>query len=248
MSAETYHASFFWPDRSESLNQCAQRAAAFFRLLESCDPCFARWVKPRTTHKRTGAEFEPTFDSLYNVLKDTRIRGDKDHSAMEDMGYGIWLWNGKSGDATARVNITCGAHPCIPTVGLPVANRCVIELPASGVTGERILQPEALLHIISAIVGSWDADWGRIASDDIYALMTGEDQADIVGWFNFLSDRYVLPPRLPPEYDVKHVGNGNVIAITTVERFSALNETHVKLVRELLVLLREAGTLTPKAR
>jgi hypothetical protein len=78
--------------------------------------------------------------------------------------------------------------------------------------------------------------------------MTGEDQADIVGWFNFLSDRYVLPPRLPPEYDVKHVGNGNVIAITTVERFSALNETHVKLVRELLVLLREAGTLTPKAR
>jgi hypothetical protein len=235
---EEYHLGAFWGDRPESLDECARRAASCFQRLAASDSSLVRWMLD-------SKQFEPTEAALREALAEGQTPSARGVGVIEDLGFGTLVWNGARAEETIRVDISCGAYPGV--TGLPVPNRCLMDLPRGGRTAERILRVDKLREILTAVIMSWDAEWARVTSSEMFRLVPAEPSGlFMVGWLYYLSDRYGPLPILPSEYDVCPVkGMGNIITIKTTGRFTASNPEHVEAVVRLSARLREAGKLLP---
>ena len=66
---EGYSATAYWRRRSESREEWAARAEAFFRLLAECHPSFSRWYEEgRSTEESLQLGFEPTREAFARFL------------------------------------------------------------------------------------------------------------------------------------------------------------------------------------
>jgi hypothetical protein len=240
-----------WGDRRESLDQCAVRAHRCFAKLAVCDPVFSRWFRGGNSREEAlQRPFEPTLEACRKDLDNGRNYTDVPRVLIEELGFSMVKWNGLDDDSAVIAHFSCGSYPSV--AALPNPNSCDIELPYAGSAADRLLREHKLRELMAVVVDSWDPDWARVSTYKMHKAVNADEYRGIsVGWLTYLSDRYGPLPPLPAEYRVVRVGEkGNLIIVSDIERVTASNPGHVRLIRNLFEILRVAGleSPTPAAR
>jgi len=105
----------YWWNRKESAEECLERSVGFFQDLGSCDESLAHWFQLGRSRKdalRKSVDVE-NRDDLLRLWKRGVHRGDVRGSVIEDLGFGIELWNGAEDDQSIGLGISCGGYtPC----------------------------------------------------------------------------------------------------------------------------------------
>lgn len=231
---ETYYCGVYWGPRRESLEECSRRSIAFLQCLRQLSPHFARWFKRGKSRKNALLqEVEPKIDEVQHLLLAGRNRADYGGEVIEDLGFRMGLWNGKSDAESVGFNILCGCYAKIPGI-----NSCIIDLPSGGRAAQDILQVPMLIEIIKCAASSWDADWGIVTSNilqhDIANVSNDQPRS---GWIVYLSSHYTQPTWLPPLSRKVPLGDLGLVIVTTDQRFSASNSEHVKTAKSLAKIL-----------
>ena len=145
---ESYYIGVYWGIREEDVRTCAARASAMFHHLAGCDPIFQRWFTlGRSRKEALKHEVQTDPETLQGLLLKGRNRTDFSHHVIPELGYSLYLWNGrKDGEDAANINLQCGAF------GSYSVNRCLIRLPQGEETRSHIMQISILTDILLDIV------------------------------------------------------------------------------------------------
>jgi immunity protein 52 of polymorphic toxin system len=240
---ESYYIDAYWGTRKESVEECTHRLAGFLMCLAECDPCFARWFKlGQSRQEALKDEIKLDVATLQTLLLAGRSRTDIGQKIMENLGFLIGLWNGASNDAeSAGLMIRCGSYA--PRPGF---NSCVINLPYGETERERLLRVPVLKAVMECMVSAWDPDWSVLTSRQYQdKVPLPPSNAPRMGWILYLSSRRGQVPPLPSSTTVVRLGNQGTLVITTQERFTALNPSHVETASQIAKILAQAGLLGP---
>ena len=240
---ESYYLGAYWGIRKESVEECAHRLAGFLQCLTECDPSFAHWFKKGESRKEAlSFEINAGIATLQTLLLAGQHRADIGQKIMENLGFLIGLWNGASNDAeSAGLMIQCGSYA--PRPGF---NFCVINLPYGEIERERLLCVPVLEAVTKCVVSAWDPDWSVITSRQYQdKVPLPPSNAPRMGWMLYLSSRRGEVPPLPSSTTVAQLGKQGTLVITTQERFTASNPSHVETANEIAKILAQAGLLGP---
>jgi hypothetical protein len=231
-----------WGNRKESVDECANRGVELLHRLSPIDSAFARWYRMIGTRGPKDSLQHPVMESLDALRAEfTNYRNRRqDGSIIEDLGFGLRLWNGLD-PGRIMVNVHAGAYPPnFPTF----PNDSTIELPFDGSPAERLLRVDKLRVMMKAVVGSLDPDVAWVSSHAMWYAAYPENYRSerIVGWLTYFSRRYWPLPPLPKGYAVERVDDmGSLILIDGIDRLTASNPSHVEAVRRLSVILEQTG-------
>ncbi|MFL5344025.1 MAG: immunity 52 family protein [Hyalangium sp.] len=236
---ETYYAGVYWGARGEDVGACAQRAELFFQMLAQCDATLGQWY--RAGRVARGAPGHPMHTENREELKDLLLRGrsrtDLDKQIMEDLGFGLRVWNQQPDVSSTKVSLRCGAST------EAVSNVCLVNLPSEGEAVERILTAPGLARILRCMATAWDPDWGIATSTKARARMSVDEQDADAGWLMYFARRRGTVPLLPAPVRIEPVGTLGTLVILTPERFTASNSEHLALGQRVHELLKRAGLL-----
>jgi hypothetical protein len=240
---ETYYLGTYWQPRRESVDECAQRAQAFFHAMAQCGDDFARWFTPARSRKHPPPPLQMDVPTLREMLSRNRTRNDEG-GIIEDLGFTFVMDNGKWPGTRQRefssLWVTCGSY------AEPVGNSCVLKLPSAGSAMDRAVRAPMLASILRAMALAWEPGWG-IATSHAHRDMVTERATlgTFVGWIMYFSrERGAVPP-LPAPVHVEPVEDKGTLVILTPERFSASNPEHVALAASVQQILDQAGLLKP---
>jgi hypothetical protein len=152
----------YWKARRESAAQCSARLARFLVELADQFPMLADWYK-----KGQRAALEATAISVRQLsskdilalVSASSNKRDIGGEPIAELGFGIGLWNGKTGDAEAGVGITCGLDSANPGLINSVVLKLPKDLKSIGLGSDN---GQRKLLLLLAVV--WDAEWGAVYS------------------------------------------------------------------------------------
>ncbi|WP_324954882.1 immunity 52 family protein [Archangium sp.] len=232
---DTYYAAVYWGCRVESAEECAQRAATFFRLLSRCNPDYTRWFEQADSRKKAlQLQFEPTAETFVRFFKRRGYR-------LGRVGFTFGAWTGHAeDDRGGMVSFKCG-HEAVGT-----SNSCLLYLPGEKPGAERVLTVPVLAEAMRAMVLAWEPDWGVVASDDFRdSLSQDGDAGTFVGWMTYFSHSRGEVPSLPTPVRTESVENKGTLLILSPERLTASNPGHLAQGRRVQDALLTKGLLEP---
>jgi hypothetical protein len=237
---ETYYAGVYWGARREEVAECARRTELFFHLLARCDATLGRWY--RAGRVARGSPGHPVTTNDPEELKELLLRGrnrtDLGKQVIEDLGFGLRVWNQQPDGRSTKVSLRCGAFT------EAVSNVCLLNPPSQGDAAERLLSAPALTQVLTCMATAWDPDWGVATSTKTRAPISVDEQDSDVGWLMYFARRRGTVPPLPAPVRIEPVGLLGTLVILTPERFTASNPEHMALGRRVRELLKRAGLLT----
>jgi hypothetical protein len=227
---ESHYVGAYWLARPESVEECARRAEAFFRLLAPCDPLLSRWFrKGWTLEEALQNHFEPSMEAFVRIFSQKK-------EEYPPGGVRLGVWNGDVNDAVSA-SVDCGE------ASVWVPNSSLVRLPAEGPAAERLFQVSTLCQILRAMVLAWEPEWGVATSGSHRDRVSDSGSAGtFVGWVTYFSHRRGPIPALPPPVRVEPVEDKGSLIILTPERIST---EHVELARTVTGLLDQAGLIGP---
>lgn len=230
---ESYFAGAYWLGRSESVEQCARRASAFFQFLGRIEPTWNRWCE-------TGDSFEEA--SRKQVATDeASLRA---HFSRKDRRLGdafmYWLWAGATPDETTKVSGTCGsADPWTPS-------SCVLSPSEQGPIADRLVTATVLSQVVREMALIWEPEFGLATSSEHYGSTSSRPKmGTLPGWVMYFSRQRGTVPPLPAPVRVEPVGELGTLVVLTPERFTATNPEHVALASQVQQVLDAAGLFHP---
>jgi len=128
---------------------------------------------------------------------------------------------------------------------LPVANHVVLRLPYEGEAADRVLTEPVLRSVVESMVTSWQPSWAFVQSDGYRSRIQIPQGKPYVGWMLYLAKERGVVPSLPPSVQVLPAQDGGSLIILTSERFTAHNEGHLALAKEVWDILDRSGVLAP---
>ncbi|NPD27524.1 immunity 52 family protein [Corallococcus exiguus] len=230
---ESYFAGAYWMGRSESAEQCAQRASAFFQFLTRIEPTWNRWCETANSFEEASQRQVATdVDSLrkHFIRKDRQL-GD---------AFQYWLWAGVRPDETSSVSGMCGsADRWTPS-------SCVLSPPEEGPLSERLLTATVLSRVVREMALAWEPEFGFATSSEHYGGMSSRPKmGTLAGWVMYFARRRGTVPLLPAPVRVEPVEDLGTLVVLTPERFTVTNPDHVALASEVQQVLDAAGLLHP---
>jgi hypothetical protein len=214
--------------------------AALVQLLVPVDPLFASWFKRAKSLKESlKRPLELELSSLQKYIQRCIMRDDR-RQPMEDLGFSVWLWNGRQGGNHAWLRMSCGGS------SEWVSNTCILEAPDEGPGSERVLTASFQVQALRAVATAWEPDWGVGISSAHRDIIETKCPDVLVGWVTYLSRRLGRVPPLPAPVRIEPVEDKGTLVILTPERFTASNPEHVALAERVRDLLDRAGLLTVK--
>ncbi len=229
---DTYYAGVYWSARRESAEECAQRAAAFFRLLSGCDPIYAHWFEQADSFKKAlQLQFEPTYETFLRFFKSRKYNEGA-------FGFSFSAWTGHEEDGHGgMVMLSCGSAVA------PPPNSCLLHLPDEGPEMERVLTAQVLTQVMRSLVLAWEPDHGGVFSNGYQSLRDEPVSKPYTGWLMYFPRHWGEVPPLPEPVRVEPVEDKGTLVILTPERFTVDNPAHVALADEVRALLDRAGLL-----
>lgn len=222
----------YWSARQESIEGCADRLYRMFSELSSCDQTVATWYELARSRKQALAR-QVAFgnrDYLLDLLNRGRHRRDSDRTVIEELGFGIGLWNGGDEEKAANISVHCGSY-CEQ-----VGNSVVLDLPEDlGDLG----RPERMAAVLASVVRAWEPDSGGVMSN---AAMKAKDYrvaVPFVDWMFYVSYKLArrIPPLAPPARVQEVEGLGSIIVVQD-ERPDRANPEHVRNIERVEAALR----------
>lgn len=203
----------YWRARRESIEQCAERLHRMFSELSACDKTLATWHKRGRSRKQAleGWADVGSREYLLSLLDRGRHRRDTDKAVIDDLGFGVGLWNGAATvEKEVGLGITCGLYTSNPNLG----NCVTLNLPED--LGD-LRQSERMVAVLICVVTAWEPDWAGVMSTDAMNARPFSAQVPFVDWMLYLSNTLVpqVPP-LPPPATVRKVERlGSIIVVQT---------------------------------
>ncbi len=230
--SELYYAAAYWGGRPESAEECAQRAATFFRLLSACHADYERWYeKARSRKKSLQLQFEPTRETF------VRFFSEKKYQAGND-GFSFDAWTGHLDNQGGMVLLGCGAG------GKRVTNLAQLYFPSEPPGSDRLVTPPVLSGVVRAMVLAWEPDWAVVTPRGFREqLSETELPGTFVGWLTYYSRQWGKVPTLPEPVQVEPVEDKGTLVVLTPERLDEANAGHLALGRRVQQMLAEAGLL-----
>ena len=115
MNKNDYELCAYWGPRRETFDACSERLTKFLKLLSDCDPTFEAWFKKGRSRKGALRHQVPIDkDTLRNLLDKGRQYTDIPRKLMEDLGFSVGLWNGKTDEeGPAGFHVHCATRNSI---------------------------------------------------------------------------------------------------------------------------------------
>jgi hypothetical protein len=231
--SESYLAGAYWGCRPESAEECARRAATFFRLLSECHPSYARWYEQASSPKRAlRLQFEPTQDTFVRFFGNNKYQSDGD-------GFHFSAWTGhERQDQGGMLMFHCGSDAEV------AANSLRLFFPDEALGGEHMLTPPVLGCIMRSMAMAWEPDWAIATADGLWEQFSNRGRlGTFVGWMTYFSRQRGEVPALPAPVRVEPIGDKGTLVILTPERLTPSNPEHVALARRVQHMLEERGLL-----
>ena len=244
---ERLYLKVVWGDRRQTLGLQAKKATAFLNDLALLDKAFMDWHIRGTSRDEVLANKLSVNES--EILSKFQLQQDiKQKSAsLGNSRVSLSLWNGREGDGAIGLSVAGGAET---GRDWPQFNYCDIDLPhEAGAVTNRLTCFSNLQKLFQKVVEHWDPDWGYLSTGAISnAAYEPTYSGAFAGWLTYLSDRYGSIPQLPKSFTTNTFLNlGTIITINDVETWTSQDLRNVTVVKQLTVLLREAGLLLPKS-
>ncbi len=222
---ETYFLGAYWFDRKESVEQCSERVLRCLAELGKCDAAYSRWFRCGRSRKQSLArEVGITSDTVKELLLRGRNRRDVGGEIIEDLGFSMSLWNGGKDGQDFGLRVHCGAYTGNPSLG----NCCVVNLPSEGPPSDRLLQVDAVLHLMRVVVESFDPDWATVMPDALLKNIQFLPNRPVPGWLFYAADRMLRLPHFSATTRVVSIpGHGHVV-VTSEEPFSTQRPEHLQ--------------------
>ena len=204
---ETAVASCFWKSRSETADDCANRALIFFRLLSDHGQVFRHWRKTGRSAQSAQANAVDTshLATVHSLFQSGRLRRDLDNAAMEELGFAIGLWNGEVGSLSAKLRIHCGI-----AASTTLLNSVVLHFPSPMAEDQG-----ELLGLLDNLIESWDPDFAQIYRDDQEPFLYGRTDS-FAGSALYLRSGLLPPSQLPKRFGPHTRPTGTIYA--SIER------------------------------
>jgi hypothetical protein len=176
---------------------------------------------------------------LEQLLLRGRNRATSNRSVVEELGFGLHVWNESREAGLTTLDISCGGYTEW------VSNVCLLSPPSRGEASERLLTVPVLAQVMECMATAWDPDWGVVASDNALDLIPQTDEWAVrVGWLTYFARRLGTVPPLPAPVSIKPVGALGTLVILTPERFTVSNPEHIAQGLRVRELLNRAGLLS----
>lgn len=156
---DTYLAAAYWGPRRETVEDCARRASVFLALLSQASDYFTGW-RPLGRVRPVAAKAEPigqSQDALIELFLKGRNRRDIDGDVIDELGFRISVWNGRSDEEAASLVMNCGLYS--PVSGL--SNAIVLKLPPCF---ETTISESQVRQVTTTLAEAWDPDWAFFSS------------------------------------------------------------------------------------
>jgi hypothetical protein len=229
----------YWGARQESVEHCADRLRRMLSELSTCDQTVATWYEQARSRKQALAR-QVNLDSreyLLNLLDRGRNRRDWDRTVIEELGFGIGLWNGRDRARAATMSIDCGSY------SERVGNSVVLNLPED--LGD-LRRPERMAAVLASVVRAWEPDSGGVMSSAAMEASDYKLQVPFVNWMPYVSKK-VAPefPPMPPPARVQKVDGLGWIIVVQDEPPDVANPEHARNIERVDAALKPTGWNSP---
>ncbi|MBA2443916.1 MAG: immunity 52 family protein [Nocardioidaceae bacterium] len=197
-----FYVGAYWGERRESAGACAQRLQACLGALAELDGALSGW---RPKGSRPTAEFPSVgtdLASLESLVASGRNRRDVGKGVIEELGFGVALWNGDS-RRSIGLRMTCGAF-----AGPRVANVFTLQLPDDDLCSW-MPWPKAR-RLMEIMVTYFDPQWATLSSHEWREAQRSDPGVPVVGWLTYLTD--APAPKLPSGAAVERLAGGLLIS------------------------------------
>jgi hypothetical protein len=203
----------YWGARKESADRCAERLRAFFADLAVCDPALATWYERGSSRKQASEKRAKVGDLGYlmRLLDRGRSRRDVGGTLIEELGFGIGLWNGGEEGKVAGLSINCGLYWKSANPNVYLGNCVTLDFPEE--LGE-LVRTEHMARVLAVVARAWEPDWAGVMSKDAMRVRTFNPKIPFVDWMVFVP-RWI-ESITPPSSIVRLQGLGSVLVAQTM--------------------------------
>lgn len=148
----------YWGPRMESAEECAGRASMFLESLSSLSDDFRGWRLPERSRADAFLNSPLVWDArrLEELFLKGRNRRDIGGESIDELGFRISVWNGKSGDETASLTMKCGLYSDVPGV----SNVVLIKIPPRF----DVHSTAQITLLLDSVIMAWSPEWAVVAS------------------------------------------------------------------------------------
>lgn len=170
----------YWGARCDGIEESAENARRLFSELAECDPRLAQWFKKGRSRKEA---LKRPVDSLNprqlkELLLKGRVRRDLGRDVIEELGFGLSLWNGERDyNDEATVSIRCGIYI------ERLQNSVVIELPCRCPNSGWREKAPSLLALVARL---WRPEWAGIMSTGAMSEQRLGPGQPVVDWMVYV--------------------------------------------------------------
>lgn len=209
-----YYFGWYWGDRTEDIDACAEKVLRSLEALGRCDPAFENiYVVPQERKVPYKVDVDPA--AVRSIMEAGRNREDlPPYKIIESLGFkGSFV----SEDFRKRgFEWSLLFHCGVSVSGVP--NSCVLSVPKSGDVRDRMLQYDTARRIIGELVEIWNPDTavlkkrGTIVKQpDGRMTMTKVP----VGWMNYFASHLgKVPENLPLTSQIEIDDRGTLLIVT----------------------------------
>lgn len=217
------HVGAYWGPRRETLDECAHRATRFLVELQTLDPAFETWFEKGDTRREAlRRRVAPALPVVTATLAAGRNRDDFRGDPIEELGYGLDLWNGSA----ISLSISCGMYPQTPHIG-----NCVVLKLESATSAPSVFTELGARALMELMVRSWSPEWATW-TNRAWRQEQGWVGKPSVGWMTYLAEP---PPvdELPAPASAARVGGG--LLVPAAPDVSNVNGSALMELRDILV-------------
>jgi hypothetical protein len=214
----------YWSARREPLNICAEKLFNFMDVLSNCHEVFAQWYH-RGRSRRDALENKidtQNMQELLALLSAGQNRRDSDKGIIEDLGFGLGMWNGAEADMAASLDVRCGLFSKV--AGL--TNSLVLNFPRE--LG-RLHDYEPTRKLLAAAATSWEPDWAGVFSNEAMKSRDWE-RKPFVDWMVYVPREIAT---VPPPSSLTHLENGGSLIVVQPVSPILENAEDQKRIREI---------------
>ena len=203
--AKGYFLGAYWPARRESVDECADRLAAFLDDLRACGEPFAKWyphANSRAESLRKGAEGW-NGDRLRDLLNNGRNRYDTTKEVIEDLGFRVGFWNGEGKERSISISVTCGLY-----APANLSNCVYFRLPddVAGIGGKVVIA-----RVLRSVVTRWNPAWAGVMSEDAKDQRNFPAKEPFVDWMVYVPT--LVEGVEPPSCVMTLPGFGSIVIV-----------------------------------
>lgn len=219
----------YWGARQEPLEICAEKLFNFITVIQDYHEVFAHWYRRgRSRADALGSEIDvESLQELLAMLEAGQNRRDTDKGIIENLGFGLGMWNGAEPDMAASLDVRCGLFSKV--AGL--TNSLVLNFPKE--LG-RLRDCEATGKLLAVAATFWDPDWAGIFSNEAMKSRDWELKP-FVDWIVYVPQKIAS---VPPPSSLRHLEKGGSLIVVQPDPPILGNPDDQKRIREIEQIIR----------